>query len=260
MGIIKHCSIRGVDILIDVDSEDEDRSVRNYEMWRIGHYADNEPDTLDWIDTNIRPGDTVYDIGANIGQYALYAAKRLGGEVRVLAFEPEALNFAKLNRNIVLNGLTETVVAYPIAISDRTAVDTFYTKTFAAGASLHALGRPVTQGEVAFEPRNHQGTVSITLDDMLDRFGLPVPGHLKVDVDGHEAEIVNGARNLLGRPELKSVLIEVFMHGDAATRIRAAFEDAGFRLCGGANADIAPGTVRNLVFTRPQPRPRPPGR
>jgi ribosomal protein L11 methylase PrmA len=115
MGITKVCAVRGLKIMIDVDSEVESGEVRNYEMWRVGHYDHKEPDTLDWIDTHFKPGDTVYDIGANIGQYALYAAKRLNNDVVILAFEPEALNFAKLNRNIVLNGLIDVIVPYPIA-------------------------------------------------------------------------------------------------------------------------------------------------
>lgn len=250
MGMTKQCSVRGLDILIDVDTQDESGEARNYEMWRLGHYDSKEPDTLDWIDAHFKPGDTFYDIGANIGQYALYAAKRLGGDARILAFEPEALNFAKLNRNIVLNGLVETVVAYPIAISNRTAVDTFYSKTFAVGASLHALGRRVTQGEVAFEPQNQQGTVSCSLDDLVDRFGMPVPNHIKVDVDGLEDFIVAGAANLFKRAELKTVLIEVFMHGDMADRVRAGFDVGGFQLSNKARLDFSPGVVQNLIFTR----------
>ena len=119
MGIIKECPVRGVDILLDVDSEDESGDVRNYEMWRAGHYDDKEPDTLDWIDTHFKPGDTVFDIGANIGQYSLYAAKRLNHDIAILAFEPEALNFAKLNRNIVLNGLIDvhTMAYLPIKLA-----------------------------------------------------------------------------------------------------------------------------------------------
>ena len=129
---------------------------------------------------------------------------RLKGDVRILAFEPEALNFAKLNRNIVLNGLVEVIIPYPIALSNRTAVDTFYSKTFATGASLHALGREITQGEVSFQPQNRQGTMSSSLDDLTERFGLPVPNHIKVDVDGIEDLIVEGAAGLFKKPELQT--------------------------------------------------------
>jgi FkbM family methyltransferase len=240
-----------VDILLDVDTEDESGEVRNYEMWRVGHYDHKEPDTLDWIDNHFQPGDTIFDIGANIGQYSLYAAKRLGMDLRILAFEPEALNFAKLNRNIVLNGMIDVIVPYPIAISNRTAVDTFYSKTFAVGASLHALGREITQGEVAFEPQNRQGIVSSSLDDLTTTFGLPIPNHIKVDVDGIEDLIVEGAAGLFERPELQTFLIEVYMHGDIAQRVRNGFEAGGFVLSNESDTDFTTGVVQNLIFTRP---------
>ena len=248
--MIKECRVRGLNISLDVETEDESGDLQNFEMWRVGHYEHKEPDTLDWIDGHFNPGDVIFDIGANIGQYSLYAAKRLDARCRILAFEPEALNFAKLNRNIVLNDLVDVIVAYPIAISNRTAVDTFYSKTFSAGASLHALGREITQGEIAFKPQNRQGTVSSSLDELTERFSLPVPNHIKVDVDGIEDLIVEGAAGLFQKPELKTVLIEVFMHGDIADRIRKGFERGGFTLSNGANMDFTEGVVQNLIFVR----------
>lgn len=250
MGVIKECRVRGLDISLDVETEEESGDLRNYEMWRVGHYEHKEPDTLDWIDKHFNPGDVIFDIGANIGQYSLYAARRLEGQCRILAFEPEALNFAKLNCNIVLNGLVDVIVAYPIAISNRTAVDTFYSKTFSVGASLHALGREITQGEIAFKPQNRQGTVSSSLDELTERFSLPVPNHIKVDVDGIEDLIVEGAAGLFQKPELETVLIEVFMHGDIADRIRKGFEKGGFILSNEANTDFTEGVVQNLIFVR----------
>ncbi len=250
-GITRQCTVRGVDILLDVDSEDESGDVRNYEMWRVGHYADKEPDTLDWIDTHFEPGDTVFDIGANIGQYSLYAANKLNREISILAFEPEALNFAKLNRDIVLNDLVDVILAYPIAISNRTAVDSFYSKTFTVGASLHALGREITQGGVPFEPQNRQGTVCSSLDDLTTTFGLPIPNHIKVDVDGIEDLIVDGAAQLFHQQELRTFLIEVYMHGDIAERVQAGFAAGGFVLSNEAEIDFTPGVVHNLIFTRP---------
>ncbi|MCH2664381.1 FkbM family methyltransferase [bacterium] len=252
MGVVKTCEVRGLKIFLDVDSEHPSEKIRNYEMWRVGHYDSKAPDTLDWIDTHFKPGDTVFDIGANIGQYSLYAAKRLNRKIRVLAFEPEALNFAKLNRNIVLNGMVDTIVPYPIALSNRTTIDTFYTKSFVVGASLHALGRQITQGEVPFEPENRQGTIASSLDDLTTQFRLPVPTHIKVDVDGIENIIVDGAARLFKQPELKTFLIEVFMHGDIADRIRSGFAEGGFILSNESDTDFTEGLVQNLIFTRPE--------
>lgn len=246
---IRTCTVRDLTIQLDLDSEEEGE-VRNYELWRAGHYDSKEPDTLDWIDACFDAGDIVYDVGANIGQYSLYAARRLRGDVRILSFEPEALNFAKLNRNIVLNDLGGAITAYPIAISDETGLDTFFVKTFVSGASLHALGRAVTQGEVPFEAQNLQGTLAVSLDDLVGRFGLPAPTHIKVDVDGIEERIVSGASELLGNPALRTVLIEIFSHGDIADRIEDTFIRAGFTLDNAGAIDRSQGRVNNFIFVR----------
>jgi FkbM family methyltransferase len=250
MGQAVKCSIGSVTVLLDVEAEAAEGETKNFEKWRADTYATKEPDTIRWIDSFVRPGDVLYDVGANIGQYALYAARRLEGKCRVLAFEPEALNYAKLNRNIVLNGLTEKVTAYCLAVADRTAIDYFYVKSFAPGAALHTWGRPVTQGEAAFPPKNRQGTMGVSLDDLTERFGLPFPAHIKVDVDGIEESVVKGARKVLADRRLKTVLIEVFMHGDTARRIEAVFLAEGFALSNAETVDYAPGIVQNLIFVR----------
>ena len=240
--------MRELTILIDVEGDSKDS--RNHELWRANTFNEKEPDTMDWIDTWFRPGETIYDVGANIGQYTLYAARRLDERARILAFEPEALNYAKLNRNILLNGLGEVVTAYPFAVSDRTAIQHFYSKTFAPGAALHALGEPVTQGAVPFEPQNRQGTMAVSLDDLTGRFGLPFPDHIKIDVDGIEDRIVSGASRTLEDARLKTVLIEVYMFEDMARKIETAFFERDFALANVCPVDYSEGIVQNLIFKR----------
>jgi FkbM family methyltransferase len=209
-----------------------------------------ERDTLAWVDSFFRPGDVFYDVGANIGQYSLYAALRLKKRIEVLAFEPEALNHAQLNKNIVLNGLVGTVRAYALAVSDRTRLGHFYVKFFSPGAAWHAWGHPLGQGEQPFEPVNEQGTMAVSIDDLVDTFSLPCPNHIKVDVDGLEDRVVDGAIRTLSKPHLRSCLIEVFMYKDVAAKIQEVFSSQGFKLHNARDVDFSPGNVQNLIFTR----------
>jgi len=96
------CQVRGLAILLDVESE--------IEVFRAETYASKEPETLEWIERFFRSEDVIYDIGANVGLYSLFAAKHLNSRCKVYAFEPEALNYAKLNINIYINGLSGTIV------------------------------------------------------------------------------------------------------------------------------------------------------
>ena len=250
MGHVIRCQVGSESILLDLDSPDDAAGERNFEKWRADTYATKEPDTLAWIDRCVRAGEVLYDVGANIGQYGLYAGKRLAGRLKVLAFEPEALNYAKLNRNIVLNRLAGVVVPYCLAVTDRTGPDQFYVRTFRPAASLHAMHRPVTQGEQPFEAANIQGMMGASIDDLAGRFALPFPNHIKVDVDGIEERIVAGARATLADARLRSLLIEVYMAGDTADRITRAVVACGMRLANAEQADYTPGVASNLLFVR----------
>jgi FkbM family methyltransferase len=244
------CQVGKVSVLLNVDSAIWPGEKMSFERWRADSYATKEPDTIEWINSFVREGDVLYDVGANIGQYGLYAAKRLNGKCRVLAFEPEALNYARLNQNIVLNRLSEVISSYCLAITDRTGLDFFYVQAFAPGASLHTYGRPVTQCEKPFAPRNRQGMMGVSLDDLTGRFGLPFPNHIKVDVDGLEEQVVRGAARVLRDPRLRSVLIEVCMYQDVAARIKALFFEAGWTLHNVHAIDYTEGIVQNLIFVR----------
>jgi FkbM family methyltransferase len=249
------CAVRNESILLRLDSAEESGAGRNYEMWRARSYEEKEPDTLDWIDAfgalDPSEGQVVfYDIGANMGLYSLYAAKRWGDRISVLGFEPEALNFAKLNRNINANRLSGRIIPYCAAIGGRTGLSRFYANRFQPGAALHALGEPITQGAKRFEPGNEQGAVSFTLDDLVYVYGAPTPRYVKIDVDGIEAEIIDGAKRLLSDAGLESVLVEVYMDGNTAKRIIASFDAAGMTLTNTEPVDYTPGTVTNLIFRR----------
>ena len=72
-----------------------------------------EPETLAWIDEHVTPGACLWDIGAHIGSFSLYAGAKLaktGGEV--ISFEPSAATYSVLNENIRINGLSKTVPAF----------------------------------------------------------------------------------------------------------------------------------------------------
>jgi FkbM family methyltransferase len=245
------CQVNEETILLDLDSDEAGETrERNWELWRAQTYTTKEPDTIEWIESFIREGDALYDVGANIGQYSLYTAKHLKGKCSVLAFEPEALNYAKLNKNIVLNGLSDAITAYCLAVTGRTALDVFYVKAFSPGASLHAFGQPIGQGDIPFPPSHKQGMMGVSLDDLTGQFGLPFPNHIKIDVDGIEEEIIAGAGRTLADPRLKSALVEVYMHKDIAERIKEMFFEHQFVLHNASVLTYEPGTAQNLIFSR----------
>ncbi len=196
----------------DVTSVDIDgRPARFYTpnektRWRAATLYTKEPVTIEWLRA-MPKGAVFVDVGANVGVYTVYAA--VAREARVYAFEPEAQNFALLNRNIGANGLGRLVVAFCAALADVRTVDRLYLAEGTAGSSCHSFG-----SEVGFdlEPRpaaHVQGCLSLRLDDLVSEGVVPVPRYVKIDVDGFEHKVVAGARRTLERPEVRELLVEI---------------------------------------------------
>lgn len=224
------CHVRGSVILLDVESV--------MERVRADTFATKEPETLEWIERYFQPGDVMYDIGANIGLYGLFAAKYLAGQCRVYAFEPEALNYGQLSKNIYLNGLSGIVLPCCVAVTDSVCFDTFYLnpKNFnemaggklVSGSALHMCGSTVDYSGTSFRPFHQQGVVGVSLDHLWNVWGLEVPNHIKIDVDGLEDRVIAGGPQTLEDRRLKSVLVEISGNQGRSDSIAARLSQAGF--------------------------------
>ena len=170
------------------------------------NFHDDEPDTLAWLD-RLPDGAVLWDIGANIGQYTMYAALQDG--VRVLAFEPAGASYAILTRNIEINRMDDRVSAYCLAFSDKTALGDFNMATTEAGSSMHAFDETVNAYDEQIKVKFRQATVGLSIDDFIRLFDPPRPTHIKIDVDSIEDRIVAGAAGLLGPGSVESLWIEI---------------------------------------------------
>ena len=177
-----------------------------FTKWRVDSLFTKEPDTIDWI-SGFQSGEVFVDIGANVGMYTIWAAKTRG--VRTFAFEPESQNYALLYRNIVMNGLCETVVAYCLALSDTASYSLLHLSQFQLGGSCHSFGEKIDHRLEHRDTKLSQGCVSTTLDTLVAAGVLPVPDHIKIDVDGLEHKVLAGCRAVLADRRLKSVLVEI---------------------------------------------------
>lgn len=173
------------------------------------HSCEKEPDTVEWIETLMKPGDTFYDIGANVGAYSLVAAKFFQGAVKVYAFEPAFLNFSQLCRNLFLNRCQEIVIPLSVALSDKTRIDNFNYHDLVPGGSLHTLGEAIDYKGERFEPVLKQPVLSYRTDDLIAQFNLRVPNHIKIDVDGIELSVLRGANQTLSNAALRSIVVEL---------------------------------------------------
>lgn len=185
---------------IDFDANDE------LHLLRAQWLETKEPETLAWIDT-FDQGDLLYDVGANVGVFSLYAA--LHRHCDVFAFEPESKNYACLNKNIFLNLLGGKVKALNIGLHDATKIEFLQLHDLASGAALHSLGEAIDWRGNRFEARFEQAVLAFRLDELVEQFRLPQPIHMKIDVDGNELKVIRGAARTLSDPQFKSLQIEL---------------------------------------------------
>ena len=217
---------------------------------RASSVLTKEPDMTRWLD-GLATEAVLWDIGANVGVFSLYAAVRTG--CTVLAFEPSSANFHVLVRNVQLNALYARVTAYCVALSGATELGVLNLASTAPGSATSQFGLP---GEVS---RYWNGAVAavhgmlgFTLDEFIERFRPPFPTHLKMDVDGLELRILQAAGSTLSDPRLRAAMVEISLTDLAEReRVTALMERCGFEFVSqGESQGSASERAANHLFVR----------
>jgi FkbM family methyltransferase len=171
----------------------------------------------------LRPGDCVWDVGANVGFYSTRFAECVGPSGHVLSFEPSPLNFAALRDRV---GPLANVTALPLALGERSGSAPLQQGTDALGATSRIVDR---------------GAPGSTLIDVASGSDLVKGGRarkpnvIKIDTEGHELDVLLGLGELLFDPELRVLCVEVHFAllaerglAQAPRRIEKTLTDARF--------------------------------
>ena len=225
----------GKDIEIYVDTPRE--------YYTRSHSCQKEPGTIQWLEKHIKPGTVFYDVGANIGAYTLVAGA-LGA--KVFAFEPAFQNFNQCNRNITLNGMDSNVSLFPVAFSTQTKIANFKYIEMTPGTSRCYYNEEGSY-HLNIPPVVEKATIILSLDSFLEIFNLPEPEMLKIDVDGGERDVINGAKQTMKNTTLKSIQIEVDETERPADDIKELIQSYGFKL---TSQHKFQKNVSNFVFDR----------
>jgi FkbM family methyltransferase len=185
-----------------------------------------EPETIRWIEQAIRPGDVMYDVGANVGAYALVASKHCGGAITVLAFEPSFATYDQLCRNILLNGCEASVIPHLMCLTERPGLVRFGHTSLAPGSALHISGgTPEGQTSIVY----WQEIPGFSIDFLVSQFGFPVPNHIKIDVDGSELNVLRGAADTLDSDRVRTIQVEVSPQDPSSAAVGALLAAKNFR-------------------------------
>jgi FkbM family methyltransferase len=183
-----------------------------------------EPMETDFVLQEIRPGDVVLDIGANIGYYTLLFAKLVGPTGYVFAFEPDPKNFSLLSRNVELNGY-HNVVLINKAVSDKTGFAKLFLSDINSGD--HRIYDSA-------DGRHSVPIQTVTLDDYFVQSKLQFD-LVKFDIQGAEWAALQGMTNFLSQHERLKMIMEFWpvglkRFGADAARFLAMLQEKGFRV------------------------------
>ena len=236
----------------------------DFSIYLLGAF---ERSTVETLQRLVKPGDVVFDIGANIGAHTLGLARSAGANGRVFAIEPTDFAFRKLTNNLALNPELQA--------------RTFARQIFLAAEASAPLQQEIysswpLEGTDRVHPK-HRGRLATTqaatvdtLDHFAERQGITRLDLIKLDVDGHELPVLLGGRDVLRkfRPILvmeMSPYIHAENHHNFAELV-ALLRDAGYTLQNAANLKAVPLDAAALekfipdgssinVIARPSPPP-----
>ncbi|QIO24127.1 FkbM family methyltransferase [Haloarcula sp. JP-L23] len=194
-------------------------------------YTQKERRVIKDILATCTPETTFFDIGANYGMYTCLVADVAGSD-NVVAFEPHAGNTTLIRENLSINDLQATVVHAAVGDSDGT-VD-FALQTETAGAT-HNMALPDGPAATTSTMDTVVEVEMTTLDSYVEEESCPVPEIVKIDVEGAEYGVIDGARETLEHDDCRLVYCEVHPrhlpdYGHDADAVESALVDLGFEV------------------------------
>lgn len=194
-----------------------------------------DPTLLQLVTELVKPGYTVWDVGANVGLFAFTAASQTGARGRIVAVEADAWNVRLLRKSLALSGPNLAPIdIVPAAVSDVTGFARFHiARRNRSTNHLQGTGSTQTGGI-----RETQIVPTVTLDHLLRHF--PVPDFLKIDVEGAEGLALTGATDVLRqRP---AIVCEVA--AENADAVRKILQPHGYRFYDAEKAQPRTALVR----------------
>lgn len=190
---ILQIDVLGTSAKFYVRSPEELRMLQKAET---GHW---EQSVMEFLQEKLSAGDVVYDVGSNIGLYAVLLGKMVGESGSVIGFEPEQKNYDHLLQNLSLNSL-HNVHIHRVALGDCDGEGKLYHGDDLLFANL-------------LNPREKGASYEVVKIMEGDGFrkaeNLPVPRVVKIDVEGYEYSVLKGLKQTLQSPACQFVSCEV---------------------------------------------------
>ena len=173
--------------------------------FRINTFYQKEPELIEWVEKF--GGGTFFDVGANIGLYSIYYAKKFSSS-KVYSFECAPKNLKQLTLNVNANNVQERTYVISNPLSDNNSLSFVFESDLIEGSASTAFNSELEYSQS--DNPNKFLTLGFSLDWLFENHLLSdIPSLLKIDVDGIEDKILNGSKMILANKNLNSIYIEV---------------------------------------------------
>ena len=178
--------------------------------WRVDTFFTKEPETLEWIDGFEKKDNLIFwDIGANIGLYSIYNVIKNKNSVSI-SFEPSSSNLRVLTRNVSINKLENNIKVFPLPLTNKdNQFQIMNESDFIEGGSLNSFGEKFNFEGKIFENKMNYQILGTSINYLIENNTLEIPDYIKIDVDGIEHFILEGASKYLENKKIKSLSIEI---------------------------------------------------
>ena len=178
-----------------------------------------QPATIEWIDS-FQPGSVFWDIGASVGVFSVYAA--LATDTTIVAFEPAAVNYYLLSANCEANKLQDRVDCLLVGVGRQRSIARLEVSQFRPARSFSFRGKR----DQPYESR--QAAVVLSIDELVEGYGVPCPNYIKIDAPGASEDIIAGATRTFRRSEVRQIHLEVRDSSKGGQRILEMLNQSGF--------------------------------
>lgn len=188
MSLIKNLAYKTLDVVTGgsgVERQIGGEAIRFPARFSRYYEAGYEPESFLFFRENVKAGDTVLDIGGHIGLFAVVNAKLVGATGKVFSFEPTPFTRGVLQEVVELNGVSGVVEVRSEAVSSKRGQTIFFD-----------TGDTISNANSLVKTARSKQEIPITLisvDEFVTELGLTV-NCLKIDVEGSELDVLNGAR------------------------------------------------------------------
>jgi FkbM family methyltransferase len=167
-------------------------------------------DLQSFLSSTVKQGNTFYDVGANVGFFSLLAARLVGPKGKVISFEPLPDNLVNLRENMKRNQFLNVQIL-PFALGANNEEQVFQVSERPTWGKLKSVGNDA--------PDKYLSDIKVAvrrLDDLLSDGAIPPPDFVKIDVEGAEVEVIEGAQKTLTRHR-PTLIIELHGTGNLLT-------------------------------------------